>query len=182
MKSMTRCKSAKILQLAEFPSWGCTVQIRSMGIRFIRGWWPDLSNTLNGVGGSLGDRLENMANKLHSKAIKAYIEVTGKQFCTNCRIEQDKNGGVWIVSSNGLNRRWKCKACHLRAVARGASTWKRKNGFHIVDSLTNQPAVNPAIAGRKNDHLPSPGVHCQTVLRIVRKTQSGQAWRWIRWD
>lgn len=97
-----------------------------------------------------------MGNKLHSKAVRATIEITGKQFCTNCRAEQDRKGGVWIVSKNKLNRRWKCQACHHRALARSAGIQKDQASLPTAVSLTN-PCLSPAIAGRKNDYLPSPG-------------------------
>lgn len=97
-----------------------------------------------------------MGNKLQSKAIKAAIEITGKQFCTNCRVEQDKRGGAWIVSKNRLNRRWKCQACHQRALARVAGTQKVQASLHTVDSLENQ-YLSLATAIEKDDCLPSSG-------------------------
>lgn len=67
-----------------------------------------------------------MANPVLDKATKAAIEITGKRFCTHCRIEQNREGGMEIPFPDGLRYRWKCAGCIQRAKER--SKWNPISG------------------------------------------------------
>lgn len=85
-----------------------------------------------------------MANKDYMKAIAADVAITGKRFCTNCRMSQKPEGGAWIKHSNGLRQRWKCATCVERArhrAALSAETSPETTDGHGADSSINQPAA-----------------------------------------
>jgi hypothetical protein len=65
---VSRCKSVRILRLAELPSRGHNVRTVSMGVRYIRGW--SLTCLIPcGVGGSLGGNIYNTAKEREMEAI-----------------------------------------------------------------------------------------------------------------
>ena len=61
-----------------------------------------------------------MGNDLSKKAAQAAAIVTGKRFCSHCQQQRPAETGKWLVSANGLNRRWKCGACVERAKERAS--------------------------------------------------------------
>ena len=67
-----------------------------------------------------------MPNEQVKRLTEIEDELTGQRFCTSCRYHQDKLGGKWIISGNGMNRRWKCGGCLKRTAER--SSWNSITG------------------------------------------------------
>ena len=85
-----------------------------------------------------------MSKDHYYKARQAATSITGQRFCTNCRMNQRAEGGLWKTVNNGRNRRWKCQLCvdsQIRAAASNADISSGSSDSHIADSLTSQPAV-----------------------------------------
>lgn len=59
--------------------------------------------------------------KLHTLVTAAEHTITGKRWCGHCQLSRTVDGGKWIVSNNGRNRRWKCQSCCDQAKARAAA-------------------------------------------------------------
>jgi hypothetical protein len=55
---------------------------------------------------------------VYTKAVKAESTITGKRWCSNCQYSKDYKEGDWKISANGRVRRWMCKDCVARKIAR----------------------------------------------------------------
>lgn len=84
-----------------------------------------------------------MGKDHYERARAAATSITGQRFCTNCRMNQNANGGIWKTSLNGRNRRWKCQLCvdKKRTIA-AVLTAETSDAVDSAgaDSSTSQPA------------------------------------------
>jgi hypothetical protein len=60
-----------------------------------------------------------MGNPISKAAVAAEVAITGRRFCSDCRVSQpvaigNAALGRWLVSANGLTRRWVCQTCRER--------------------------------------------------------------------
>lgn len=85
-----------------------------------------------------------MSKDHYWRAREAEVTITGTRFCTNCRMHQRVDGGLWKISNNGMNRRWKCRSCLETTKTRaavGTAATSDATGLAIADTSTNPPAA-----------------------------------------
>ncbi len=87
-----------------------------------------------------------MANDMYQKARKAATSITGELFCRSCNANRKViNGGVWILTNNGRNRRWKCQSCVNAAKTRAAAL-TASTSEDVVDGHSANTSISPQAA------------------------------------